>query len=99
MLSDVCDESNASPIEGKATLATARLRFATAAPSIRAISTKGARSGRESALAVGAAGSGCVLINLAPSGDSTPLPSEQRVGSSHDRPSQDVIRLGGCSVS
>ena len=51
MLRDVCEESNASPIDGSATFATARLRLATAAPRISAVRTRGARSGRRSALA------------------------------------------------
>ena len=41
----VCEEPNAWPIEGSATLATERFRFATAATRIRARSTSPARSG------------------------------------------------------
>ncbi len=45
MFSDVCEESKASPIEGSATLATARFRLATAAPRMSAARTNPARLG------------------------------------------------------
>src|SRR5436190_23923355 len=41
----VCDESKAWPIDGSATLATARFRLATAATRISAIRTSPARAG------------------------------------------------------
>src|SRR6478736_5268247 len=50
MFNDVCDESNAWPIEGSATLATARLRLATAAPRISAERTNAARLGTADSL-------------------------------------------------
>ena len=53
--SDVCDESKALPMSGRATLATARFRFATAATRTSATSTRPERAGASdfaSALAV-----------------------------------------------
>jgi hypothetical protein len=44
-LSAVCDASNALPIDGSATFATARLRFATAATRISEMSTSPERAG------------------------------------------------------
>src|SRR5262245_18035578 len=44
-LSVVCDESKASPIDGSATFATARFRFATAATRINAMRTRPCRAG------------------------------------------------------
>ncbi|BCJ40060.1 hypothetical protein GCM10010168_29180 [Actinoplanes ianthinogenes] len=41
----VCDESNARPIEGRATFATDRFRLATAATTINAVSTRPERAG------------------------------------------------------
>ena len=41
----VCEESNARPMSGRATFATARFRFATAATRINAASTSPARAG------------------------------------------------------
>ena len=41
----VCDESNASPMDGSATFATDRFRFATAATRISAIRTRPDRAG------------------------------------------------------
>jgi hypothetical protein len=54
-LSAVCDESNAIPMSGSATLATARFRFATAATRMRATRTSPARSGAVEAATVLAA--------------------------------------------
>src|SRR5512138_316192 len=44
-LSAVCDESKACPMSGNATFATARLRLATAATRINAVSTSPCRAG------------------------------------------------------
>src|SRR3954468_21339751 len=54
MFNDVCDESNALPMEGSATFATARLRLATAAPRISAARTRPARLGASVAAPTGA---------------------------------------------
>jgi hypothetical protein len=47
----VCDESNARPIDGSATLATDRFRLATAAITISAVSTRPERAGAWPAVA------------------------------------------------
>src|SRR3954464_4585570 len=75
----VWEESNARPMSGSATFATARFRFETAATRMSATSTSPARGGapvRALAATVGAGGLARVGFNDARAGQASPHPGE-----------------------